>query len=54
MKFEYKVLTLIGSQQADDQIEHALNELGVNRWEVVASFIKTNGLYALVLKRPKE
>ena len=53
-KFEYQVKVFgSGREQAPDQLQIALNDLGDSGWEVAASSVKDNSLF-VVLKKPKD
>jgi hypothetical protein len=53
-KFEYLVKAFgPGREQAPDQLQIALNDLGDSGWEVVATFVKDVAFMFFVLKRPK-
>ena len=51
-KFEYLVKVFgPGREQAPDQLQLVLNDLGDSGWEVAATSVKDNSLF-VVLKRP--
>jgi hypothetical protein len=54
-KFEYQVKAFgPGREQAPDQLQVALNQLGESGWEVATTFLKDNSYVFFVLKKAKD